>query len=83
MFDTFLFDLDGTLLPLDMDEFIGHYLKKVGAYFQDMIDPDLLLSHVWAGQAMLNNQGDKTNEKAFMDVFGNCIKEILLYFKKV
>ena len=83
MFDTFLFDLDGTLLPLDMDEFIGHYLKEVGAYFQDMIDPDLLLSHVWAGtQAKLNNQGDKTNEKAFMDVFGNCIKGDLALFQK-
>ena len=36
LLDTILFDLDGTLLPLDMNRFIS-YFKEVGDYFQDMM----------------------------------------------
>ena len=28
MLDTFIFDLDGTLLPIDMDEFVKNILVK-------------------------------------------------------
>ena len=56
MLDTILFDLDGTLLPLDMDKFIKHYFKEVANYFQDMIEADRLISHVWTGtKAMVTN----------------------------
>jgi FMN phosphatase YigB (HAD superfamily) len=74
LFDTILFDLDGTLLPLDMDEFIKLYFKEVGDYFQDMIEAERLINNVWIGtKAMVTNSGEKTNEQVFMDTFQNHI----------
>ncbi len=70
MRDTILFDLDGTLLPLNMDRFIGIYFKEMGIAFSDMIDPKKLVASVWAGtEAMLQNQESKTNEAVFTNAF--------------
>lgn len=81
MLDTILFDLDGTLLPLDMNRFIKHYFKEVGDYFQDMIEAEKLISHVWTGtEAMIGNKGVKTNKQVFMDTFENLIDgDLALY----
>ncbi|MDD2504058.1 MAG: hypothetical protein PHG58_09485 [Clostridia bacterium] len=35
MLDTILFDLDGTLLPMDMNEFIRIYFGELGKALQD------------------------------------------------
>lgn len=34
MYKAIFFDLDGTLLPMDLKEFLEHYLHLVGAFFQ-------------------------------------------------
>jgi HAD superfamily hydrolase (TIGR01549 family) len=74
LLDTILFDLDGTLLPLDMDKFMNIYFGEMGRSFHDMIEADKLVSYVWAGtKAMVTNLEKRTNERVFMDAFEKLI----------
>ena len=78
---TVLFDLDGTLLPMDQDMFIKAYLGglvKVAAPLG--YDPSALAKSIMAGTyVMYKNDGSKTNEDAFWlymeSVFGKKIIE--------
>ena len=71
MVTTILFDLDGTLLPMDQDKFIKSYIgrmaKKLAPYGYD---PELLSAGLWKGTgAMVKNTGELTNEEVFWSVF--------------
>ena len=73
MISTILFDLDGTLLPMDQDRFIQSYLgrmaKKLACYGYD---PDLLVKALWKGTgAMVKNDGRQNNEDVFWAVFNS------------
>lgn len=66
-----LFDLDGTLLPMDQDLFIKAYFgllaKKLSKHGYE---PDKLIKSIWTGtMSMVNNNGLKTNEEVFWDKF--------------
>jgi len=68
--DTILFDLDGTLLPMDMNVFLKAYLYEVGNAFADMADPKLFIDHLLeATQFMLENNGKKVNSEVFAEKF--------------
>lgn len=72
-----LFDLDGTLLPMDQDTFIKAYLggmaKKLAPHGYD---PDTLVKAVYAGmKAMTTNDGMYTNEVAFWNAFTGILGE--------
>ena len=70
MIDTILFDLDGTLLFSDGDEFTKAYFAALGKFMAHLHDPENLLSAVWAGtKAMIKNDGSRTNEAAFWDTY--------------
>ncbi len=65
------YDLDGTLLPMDMDEFTGTYFgflaKKMKAHGYEKDD---LVSAIWGGtKCMVLNDGKKTNDEVFWDYF--------------
>lgn len=67
MITTILFDLDGTLLSMDQEEFIQYYFKGL---CQKMAphgyDPKDLTVQVWNGtKAMVTNRSDETNETVF------------------
>jgi len=66
-----LFDLDGTLLPMDMDEFIRNYFGRLSKKLAPFgYDPDVLIKNIWKGTgAMLKNDGNCTNETAFWNTF--------------
>lgn len=66
-----LFDLDGTLLPMDTDKFIEAYFYKMGESLAAHVDPKLLTAAIWKGtQAMLTNLDNSlTNEQVFTQVF--------------
>lgn len=66
-----LFDLDGTLLPMDQDEFIGAYMKNLAAKLGPQgYDPQQLVGAIWKGTgAMVANDGSCSNEEAFWRVF--------------
>ena len=68
---TVLFDLDGTLLPMDQDEFVKYYFgllaKKLAPHGYD---PQALIKAIWVGTgAMVKNDGSCTNEEAFWNCF--------------
>lgn len=72
--NTILFDLDGTLLPLDMDSFMRIYFNEMGKTFSDLIDGKELVHHIWAStDVMIQNKDYKTNEEVFMEDFKNRI----------
>jgi len=74
---TVLFDLDGTLLPMDQDEFIKAYMSRLAKYMIPYgYDPDLLVKGLWMGtSAMVKNDGTKTNEKLFFEVFSSLVNK--------
>lgn len=78
---TVLFDLDGTLLPMDQDVFVKDYFGRISAKLAPQgYDPKLLINTIWRGTAaMVANDGSKTNEEAFWEyavgVYGERILE--------
>ena len=66
-----LFDLDGTLLPMDMDAFVKAYFSLLAKKLSPLgYNAEKLISTIWAGtKAMVSNSGEKTNEEAFWDCF--------------
>ena len=71
MLTTVLFDLDGTLLPMDQDEFVHDYFHRLVKKVAPLgYEPKALIDTVWAGTAaMVKNDGARTNEEAFWRVF--------------
>ncbi len=71
MITTILFDLDGTLLPMDQDVFLKAYLggltRKGAAHGYDAAR---MPRQIMAGTtAMIKNDGSHTNEEVFWDTF--------------
>ncbi len=64
-----LFDLDGTLLPMDQEHFTKGYFKLLAAKMaQNGYEPQRLIDAIWAGTAaMVKNDGKRTNEEVFWD----------------
>ncbi|KUO77200.1 MAG: hydrolase [Clostridia bacterium BRH_c25] len=72
--NTILFDLDGTLLPLDMQKFTEIYFHEMGCMFKDLMEPKLLVKLVWtATREMVGNTEYKTNEEVFMTKFSELV----------
>ena len=67
MIKTVLFDLDGTLLPMDQDEFVKAYFGLLAQKLAPHgYDPRELIGAIWSGtKAMVKNDGSMTNEQAF------------------
>lgn len=67
-----LFDLDGTLLPMDMDEFTVSYFSLLAAKAQPQgyDDKKKLVDGIWAGTAaMVKNDGSMSNFDRFWQTF--------------
>jgi HAD superfamily hydrolase (TIGR01549 family) len=66
-----LFDLDGTLLPMDQEAFTKRYFQLLAAKLAPRgYDPKKLIDGIWAGTAaMVKNDGSCTNEEAFWNRF--------------
>ena len=85
---TILFDLDGTLLPMDNDAFTRGYFRLLAAKLAPHgYEPKQLVDGIWAGTAaMVRNDGSRTNEKAFWDkfsgIFGEAVLEDLPLFEE-
>ena len=68
---TVLFDLDGTLLPMDQDLFVKTYFKLLATKLVPYgYEPKQLIDAIWAGTAaMVKNDGSRSNEDAFWAKF--------------
>ncbi len=66
-----LFDLDGTLLPMDQDKFMRAYFGGLARKLAPLgYDADLLIKSIWGGSdAMVKNDGKMTNEDVFWAAF--------------
>lgn len=75
MLQAILYDLDGTLLPMDNDHFTKVYLSMLAkAAMPWGYDPDALIQAMWVGvKAMVTNDGSVLNQKAFWSTFSKAI----------
>jgi len=74
---TVMFDLDGTLLPMDQDEFANGYFGLLAAKMAPHgYEARQLVKAVWGGTgAMVKNDGSCTNEEAFWRFFAGVYGE--------
>lgn len=81
---TVLFDLDGTLLPMDQDVFVKDYFTRIAAQVVPRgYDPKELIDMIWRGTAaMVKNDGSKTNEAAFWELAVSVFGERILQDKQ-
>lgn len=70
--DAILFDLDGTLLPMDNDTFAGGYLHLLAEAMKPYgYEERSMISAMWQGvSAMVKNDGSEPNMEAFCRRFG-------------
>ena len=85
MITTILFDLDGTLLPMDQEEFtnayFGHLVRKLAPYGYEA---EKLIGAIWKGiYVMVKNDGGCTNEEAFWKSFGEVLGDQVLNDKPI
>ena len=71
MIDTVLFDLDGTLLPMDQEVFLNAYMGGLAAKMAPYgYEPKTLVKNIWKGTgAMVMNDGSARNDEVFWKVF--------------
>ena len=71
MITTILFDLDGTLLPIDTEEFTEKYFMEISIRLRDYFTPEQVVKNIWdSTKCMISNiDPDKTNEEAFFEDF--------------
>lgn len=75
MRDTFLFDLDGTVLPMDFDEFMKLYFHNIGEFFKEIIEPNELFKNInECTEKMIKTNNGKKNEEIFMEHFESLLK---------
>ena len=72
-----LFDLDGTLLPMDQDAFTKRYFELLARKLAPLgYEPRKLMDSLWLGvKAMVKNDGSCTNEQAFWNCFAALLGE--------
>lgn len=82
-FNTVLFDLDGTLLPINGEAFEAIYFKGLSSYFLDKYEPKEFIKLIWtATKAMVLDTSSKTNEEAFMDALQALVNEDITWMKE-
>lgn len=86
MITTVLFDLDGTLVPMDQDVFIKEYFTRIATKMAKYgYESSKLIDTIWRGTyVMIKNTGEMTNEKVFWkfaeSVYGEQILKDKSYF---
>lgn len=83
--NTFLFDLDGTLLHMDQDAFMEAYFHSLTLKMLPYgIEPEELTKAVFIGiKAMIENDGSMSNEQRFWSTFTGREGEMMLSLKPV
>ncbi len=82
--NTILFDLDGTLLTMNTEQFMKLYMESLIKAFTPHMDPDRFQARLWEGTKLMliNNDERKSNERVFYDSFFNGMedrKELLVH----
>ncbi len=79
-----LFDLDGTLLPMDQSLFTKSYLSKLAAHMAPYgYEPKSFVSAIWKStETMIKNDGSASNETVFWKAFAELLGEQVLTHQK-
>lgn len=78
-----LFDLDGTLLPMDLKKFEQLYFHSLSNYFKDLVDKDHLIKSVWMStNKMLTDESNSINRQVFEKEFTNHVSDLDLYMDR-
>jgi HAD superfamily hydrolase (TIGR01549 family) len=69
--EAFLFDLDGTLLTIETDQFLKYYFGALSAKFEDLCkkQDDFIKLLMDSTEKMIKNDGSCSNQQAFMEDF--------------
>lgn len=69
--EVFLFDLDGTLLNIEAEEFLKYYFGALSTKFQDLCaDQEEFIGLLMGStEKMIRNDGSRSNQEAFMEDF--------------
>ena len=69
--ETYLFDLDGTLLTINIDEFLNRYFAALSAEFNDLYPnkQEFISNLMDSTHKMIKNNGEKSNREVFMEDF--------------
>lgn len=72
--NTIIFDLDGTLLPMDTKHFVNTYFYEMSKLFDGFIEADKLIDYVKSCTGkMMANEEKISNEKVFMSHFKDLV----------
>ncbi|MFW9970346.1 MAG: HAD family hydrolase [Candidatus Odinarchaeota archaeon] len=65
-----LFDLDGTLIDIDIDKFIPEYLNLLAQSVAHLVSPKKFITKILkASEAIEENNSGKTNEEVYYETF--------------
>ncbi len=81
---TIMFDLDGTLLSIDMKDFESIYYHSLSQSFKDIIPPEDFMKILYTSmKTMVENTEERTNEDVFMEAMKALVHDDFdLYTKK-
>lgn len=70
-YQAIMFDLDGTLLPMEIKGFAKAYFTALARELVPFgLQPEVVMKAVWSGtEAMIRNDGSRLNADAFWEVF--------------
>jgi FMN phosphatase YigB (HAD superfamily) len=69
-YETVFFDLDGTLLPIDMDAFLSAYFKRLGCFIAERgFDSEKIIAAVNAGVKSMLSCDPRLNKECFWETF--------------
>ncbi|SFI84250.1 HAD family hydrolase [Thermoflavimicrobium dichotomicum] len=71
MIKALLFDLDGTLLPMDTEQFVDQYTKALAPEMAHVIPPEKFVKMLFKATAAMieNKEKEKTNKEVFEQAF--------------
>lgn len=70
MIKTVLFDLDGTVLDVEGENFERTYLSTLSSFLKEDIHPDLLMKHLWDSvKVMIQDDSKRINKEVFFNAF--------------
>ena len=83
MINTVLFDLDGTILPMNLEKFLNSYFKNLAIYLKDYIDPNKLSGIMMeCTNLMIANTSPIPNQDIFMARFNELVEGDIEFYKQ-
>lgn len=81
--NTILFDLDGTLLSIDMKDFETIYYNSLSQSFKDIVSKENFMKILFSSmKTMMENTEPRTNEHVFMEAMKSLVKDDFHLYEK-